>query len=457
MSGYPTHDACGGLMMLPAAVGMPMPRGASGVVYCTTCFPRAGFIVPGRLTFERVRDASRAAGVVDVPGELGAGHLGPAGRLALHHAICGNLTAARRKRSTFALLKALLLVDAEGEPTEEGRALAARIGLSADTPPRPASIEQHVLPIDLSYRKPPPNGIRLLVTIPPQPSVLTPPPAPAVDAFAATKPLIKWAGGKGKLLNGILPALPATFGRYFEPFAGGLALFFRLQPRGAYLADANKHLVRIYRAVRDHADDVIAALQEHKNDRAYYDRIRDDFNDGYGDDIWRAAALMYMNRAGFNGVCRFNGDGKYNVPFGDGKPKTLCDVENIRACSALLQQSTLEWADFRAVENVAQAGDLVFLDSPYLPENAGSFVNYTKEGFSAQDHEDVAALFRRLVARGVHALASNSDTPRARELYAGFEIRTLCRSNSVNSKASARGGKAEILVLGGTWTPRGAS
>lgn len=278
-----------------------------------------------------------------------------------------------------------------------------------------------------------------------------------VAGEAQSKPLISWAGGKGKLLKGILPLLPQKFGRYFEPFAGGAALFFRLRPKGAYLADANPHLVRIYRAVRDHADDVIAAFREHKNEREYYDGVRADFNGGYGDDIWRAAALMYMNKAGFNGVCRFNNDGEYNVPFGDGEPKTLCDVDNIRACSALLQESTVEQADFRVVESLAKPGDLVFLDSPYLPEKASSFVKYTKDGFSAQDHADVAALFRRLAARGVHVLASNSDTPKARELYAGFEIRTLYRANSVNSKASARGGKSEILVLGGTWTPRGAS
>lgn len=453
MNGYPAHEGCGGLMMLPAAVGMPLPDGACGVVFCTTCFPKLGLIAPDSSVFAKARDASRAAGVVDVAGELGAGHLGPAGRLALHHAVCGNIGAARRKRSTFALLKALLLLDADGEPTEEGRALAARIGLSTDAPPCAANIEQCALPIDLSLRK---REISPIIAAAPAIVVELAVEAPDT-AGATTRPLIKWPGGKGKLLKGIVPLLPPTFGRYLEPFAGGAALFFRLRPTGAYLADANQHLVRIYRAVRDHADDVIVALKEHKNDRAYYDGVRADFNSGYGDDIWRAAALMYMNRAGFNGLCRFNNDGMYNVPFGDGAPKTLCDADNIRACSALLQETTVELADFRNVEGVAQAGDLVFLDSPYLPENASSFVKYTKDGFSAQDHEDVAAIFRRLAARGVHVLASNSDTPKARELYAGFEIRTLTRANSVNSKASARGGKAEILVLGGTWTPKEAT
>lgn len=438
-------------MMLPAAVGLPMPTGPSGVVFCTTCFPRDGLIEPGLSAFERARQASREAGVVDLAGELSAGHIGPAGRLVLHHAICGNAAAARRKRTAFALLKALLLVDIEGVPTEAGRALAARIGLSEKEPPRGPDVEQRTLPIDMSFQK---RAISPLLVTTPAPA-LDEPATPAVDTL--TKPLIRWAGGKGKLLKSIMPLLPPTFGRYLEPFAGGLALFFRLRPRGAYISDANPHLVRIYRAVRDHADDVIVALQEHKNDRTYYEGVRKDFNAGYGDDVWRAAALIYMNRAGFNGVCRFNGDGGYNVPFGDGAPKTLCDVDNIRACSALLQESTVELADFRKVESVAQPGDFVYLDEPYIPEKKSSFVKYTKDGFSEQDHEDVASLFRRLAARGIHVLASNSDTPRARELYAGFEIRTLLRANSVNSKASGRGGKTEILVLGGTWTPRGES
>lgn len=435
-------------MMLPAAVGMPMPRGASGVVYCTTCFPREGFIAPGRLTFEKVRDASRAAGVVDVPGELGAGHLGPAGRLALHHAICGELGKARRKRSTFALLKALALVDKDGEPTEEGRALAARIGLSADDPPRPASVEQHALPIDLSCRQRP---ISPLMVTPPAPVILAePPPAPAVEARSPWR----WVGGKGALLPEIMAAMPENFGRLFVPFAGGGALVFEMAGRVAYVSDANAHLINSYVAIRDRVEDLILALEDHKNDRDYYDAVVESFNDGYGDELWRAAAFLYMNKVGFNGLCRYNLKGGYNVPFGDNPKAKICDADNLRACSEALRGVEIVADDFREVEARVQPGDCLYLDPPYLPESkTASFTGYWGK-WGNDEHEACAALFRRLVARGVHVLVSNSDTPRARELYAGFEIRTLYRSNSVNSKASARGGKPEILVLGGTWTPK---
>jgi DNA adenine methylase len=457
MNGYPAHEECGGLMMLPSAVGMPMPEGADGVVFCTTCFPKHGLIAPKVESFEKARAASRAAGVVELTGDLCGGHIGNAGRLALHHAVCGDHGAARKKRSTFALLKALRLLDDNGNTTEAGRALAARIGLSVDAPPRAIEREQHALPIDLSLRKPAgPNGIALL-----SPAYLEPQEEPAsvaldVDAAQARSPL-KWVGSKGKLLASIVPALPPTFGRLFVPFVGGGALPFAIGCAGAYLSDANPHLVNVYLVIRDSVEDLILALADHRNDRVYYDALKESFNDGYGDPVWHAAAFVYMNKVGFNGLCRYNRAGKYNVPFGDNPKATICDADNLRACSVALRDTTIEAADFRAVEAMAQPGDMAFFDPPYVPDSkTASFTGYWGK-WGDDDHADVAAMFRRLVARGVHVLASNSDTPKVRELYDGFEMRTLARANSINSKASARGGKTELLILGGTWTPRGVS
>lgn len=281
-------------------------------------------------------------------------------------------------------------------------------------------------------------------------------PAPAVPVVEARSPW-KWVGGKGRLLPEIMAAMPEKFGRLLVPFVGGGALVFAMPGRVAYISDANSHLINAYTAIRDRVDDLILALQDHKNDRDYYDSVVESFNDGYGDDIWRAAAFMYMNKVGFNGLCRYNLKGGYNVPFGDNPKATICDADNMRACSAALQGVEIVIEDFRAVEERARPGDLVYLDCPYIQESkTAAFTGYWGK-WTDRDHEDVPALFRRLASRGVHGLASNSDTPKVRELYAGFEMRTLTRANSINSKASARGGKTEILVLGGTWTPRGAS
>lgn len=281
-------------------------------------------------------------------------------------------------------------------------------------------------------------------------------PAPALPIVEARSPW-RWVGGKAALLPGILAAMPEKFGRLLVPFVGGGALVFAMPGRVSYISDANTHLVNAYTCIRDNVEDVIAALQDHKNDRDYYDAVVESFNDGYGDEIWRAAAFLYMNRVGFNGVCRYNRRGSYNVPFGDNPSATICDADNLRACAAALRGVEIVAEDFRAVEERAQPGDVAYLDPPYVPESkTASFTGYWGKWGDAE-HEACAALFRRLAARGVHVLASNSDTPKVRELYSGFEMRELTRSNSVNSKASGRGGKRELLIFGGTWTPRGAS
>jgi DNA adenine methylase len=277
--------------------------------------------------------------------------------------------------------------------------------------------------------------------------------APTVEAL----PFLRYAGGKGRLMAGIKEAMPENFGRLFVPFVGAGSLPLSIPGRVAYISDANTHLIRCYLAIRDNVEDLIFALGDFANDEQRFYEVRDAFNSGYGDDLWKAAAFIYMNRVGFNGVCRFNRKGEFNGTFGDGKPKAICDADSLRACAVALRGVEIVAEEFSGVEERAEPGDLVYLDPPYVPESkTASFTGYWGK-WTDDDHEYVAALFRRLAARGVHVLASNSETPRARELYAGFEIRQLTRANSVNSKACARGGKAEILVLGGTWTPRGAS
>lgn len=286
------------------------------------------------------------------------------------------------------------------------------------------------------------------------------PEEPDAVELEPARPFARWPGGKGKLLCGIMPALPDKFGRLLVPFVGGGALPFAMPGRVAYISDANTHLINAYVCVRDNVEDLISALGDHKNDREYYQGVRDAFNSGYGDSVWRAGAFIYMNKTCFNGVMRWNRKGEFNVNFGDNPKATICDADNLRACSAALQGVEIVAEDFSGVEeraDRADPGDVVYLDPPYVPESkTASFTGYWGK-WGDEEHEYVAALFRRLASRGVHVLASNSDTPRTRELYSGFETRTLYRSNSVNSKASARGGKTEILVLGGTWTPRGAS
>jgi DNA adenine methylase len=455
VNGYYTHSAilqanevgCAGLLLMPHQVGHPAPPQH---VFCTVCSPKGRKsptdanspkrpmpIPVDRAAFAAIECRSGASAVEPALGIVSIRQLDRGARRALYAIHTG--AAGAQKHKNKAALRRLHDADlvSEADPakatlTARGVAIAAAAHWGEELGGQ----------VQFGLFDQPARGAE------PEPA----PAAPAVEA----RPWARWCGGKGDLLDGIIPALPAEYGRLFVPFVGGAALPLKLARPGMYLSDANTHLVNAYVCIRDSVDDVIAALQEHRSDDVYYYPLRTSFNEGYGDPIWRAAAFIYMNRVCFNGVCRYNRKGEFNVPWGKNFNATICDAENLRAISSVMRSAEIEAADFRAVEEKAQPGDLIYLDPVYIEESKDSFTSYWGK-WGDEEHEACASLFRRLASRGVHVLASNSDTPKARELYAGFEIRTLYRSNSVNSKASARGGKPEILVLGGTWTPRGAS
>ncbi len=272
----------------------------------------------------------------------------------------------------------------------------------------------------------------------------------------------KWVGGKGALLEQILPHLPHTFGHYYEPFVGGGALFWTLQPARATLSDANADLVATYVAVRDEVEAVIEALQPLRYAREEFEDIRRRFNacrqglqqaSLFGapapvSAATRAAWFLYLLRCGFNGLWRVNGDGEYNVTFGAYVNPTICDAVNLRACSAALAEVEILCADFTTVALRAAPGDLVYLDSPYVPVSAtANFTTYTADGFGPRDFARLAATYRTLVERGVHVVASNSATEAAMSLYPGARFVQVMRSGGINCKAEKRGAVGEILAV----------
>lgn len=292
--------------------------------------------------------------------------------------------------------------------------------------PRPAHIEKQVVPTETRVAK-----------------KFTP---------AGPRPFLKWAGGKGKLLDQIVPHLPKSYGRYFESFTGGAALFWHLTPERAVLSDANDRLVNTYQILRDESEPLIAQLSEWRYDLGSFVAIRDGFNSGDMGPIWMAAAFLYLNKCGFNGLYRVNGSGQFNVPFGRYVNPTICDAENLRSCSDALQGVPIVCADYDSVLSSTERpmpGDLVYLDPPYVPEpRKASFVGYVAGGFGDEEQQRLASRFRELADRGVYVLASNSASPRVRELYAGFRMIELTRSGTMNSDPTKRGKVPELLILG---------
>lgn len=284
--------------------------------------------------------------------------------------------------------------------------------------------------------------------------------APPRPSPASTSPIIKWVGGKSKLLGELAARLPAQHQRYFEPFAGGAALFFHLAPARAVLADLNADLIAMYRAVASDPAGMIRRLAIHRanHDQAHYYQVRERWNDRSVSwtPIDRAATFIYLNRTCFNGLWRVNRGGGFNVPMGRYTNPLICDPEALTAAATALAGAEVRCADYRTAVADAAAGDLVYFDPPYDPlTTTANFVSYTGGGFGPEQQVELAELVRALAARGCHVLLSNSDTPRVRALYRGLRIDRVRCPRAINSNAAQRGDVDEVIVVAGP-TPRAA-
>lgn len=258
------------------------------------------------------------------------------------------------------------------------------------------------------------------------------------------RPFLKWAGGKTQLLSEIACLLPTIKGRYIEPFAGGGALFFELEPERALIQDVNYELITTYRAVREYVEELIEALYLFKFEKEEYYRVRD--TECYNI-VNIAARMIYLNKTCFNGLYRVNGKGKFNVSMGDYKDPVICDSENLRACSRVLQGAEIQYGDFCSVENIAKSGDFIYLDPPYIPVSITSnFTSYTKDLFPISSHEKLFDIFKILSDNGVYLMLTNSDTSWTREKYANFNIHEVRSKRSINSKGSSRGKVPELII-----------
>jgi len=263
-------------------------------------------------------------------------------------------------------------------------------------------------------------------------------------------PFLKWAGGKGQLLDQMARFLPTSFNTYFEPFLGGGALFFQLLPERAVLSDLNAELIQVYKSVREDPNGLMAALDKYRlqpvtEDYFYRVRKQDPRELPHLD---RAARAVFLNKTCFNGLYRVNSKGEFNVPFGHYRNPAFYIAENIQAASAALKGAELWAIDFREACKRPRRGDFVYLDPPYQPLTAtAAFTDYTREGFGEKDQRDLAEVFRELDKRGCMVMLSNSATPMLRDLYRDFKSVTLKARRAINCKGNGRGAIDELLVM----------
>ena len=265
-----------------------------------------------------------------------------------------------------------------------------------------------------------------------------------------TYPIVKWVGGKRQLMFELLKNMPENYNRYFEPFIGGGALFFELQPDNAYISDMNEELINLYQVVRDNVYELIADLQKHDISKEYFMEIRNiDRTEEYRNwsDIQKASRFIYLNRTCFNGMYRVNSKGEFNVPFGHYKNPRILDENNLINCSNLLQKTEIKHADFSEILKKVKKGDFVYFDPPYVPlSETSSFTSYTKDGFDVDMQFKLRDVCDELDSMGVKFLLSNSDTKLVNELYENYNIKKVFASRQINANADGRGKITEVLV-----------
>lgn len=266
--------------------------------------------------------------------------------------------------------------------------------------------------------------------------------------YIQAKPILKWAGGKTQMLGDLLPKVPASYGRYIEPFIGGGAMFFALNPNEAVIADSNPELINMYTQIANSVDEVIGYLQQYENTQEMFYNVRAlEWQDLPKSEA--AARTIYLNKTCFNGLYRVNKKGKFNVPFGKYKAPNFCDVEALYAASEVLQKANIVCGNYLSVlEEYARPGDFIFLDPPYLPiSEHADFKRYTKEQFYEEDHVELAKEVLRLQELGCHVILTNSNHPLVYELYKPFNIEVIQTKRYISCSGSNRKGEDIIVTV----------
>ena len=266
-------------------------------------------------------------------------------------------------------------------------------------------------------------------------------------------PVLKWVGGKRQLLETFRPLLPSEITTYCEPFVGGGALLFHLQPKCAYINDINHELIGVYRAIKDHVEALIAELENFENTAEHFYAVRnwDRDKEKYASrsDIQKAARVLYLNKTCFNGLYRVNNAGEFNSPFGNYRNPNIVNAPVLRAVSAYFNSADIHItsADYAEVLENVPKGAFVYLDPPYDPvSDTASFTGYAKGGFSREEQIRLRECCDDLDKRGIKFMLSNSSTPFIRDQYNVYEITIVQAKRAVNSVASKRGNVDEVVV-----------
>ena len=290
------------------------------------------------------------------------------------------------------------------------------------------------------------------------------------------KPFVKWAGGKGSLipqLNNFYPyeLKNGIIERYIEPFVGGGAVLIdilqKYDVQEAYAFDINIDLINSYNVIKNDVEELIRNLKkmeteylqlEQEERKNYFYNKRNEYNNytlkENEQNILRAAQFIYLNRTCFNGLYRVNKNGKFNVPIGKYKNPTICDEENLRNLSELIQNVQFQYGDYKRSMEYITENTFVYFDPPYRPLNVTSgFTSYTKEDFNDDNQRELAIFYKKMNKRNAKLMLSNSNPKNINKedtffdsIYQGFNIDEIYASRMINANSKGRGKISEILI-----------
>ncbi len=267
------------------------------------------------------------------------------------------------------------------------------------------------------------------------------------------RPFLKWAGGKRQIIAELLKHVPDQFQTYFEPFLGGGAMLFALQPSKAVINDINPEIVNCYLCVCHKPDQLVSQLRTFHNDEHMFYAIRQIDRDpaSYAQltPVESAARIIYLNKTCYNGLYRVNKHGQFNVPFGHYANPAIVDEAAIFAAGQYLNDADMTFlcGDFAQAMSTAQQGDFAYLDPPYAPvSKTASFTSYAKEKFGTEQQYQLRSLVDRLHQHRVQFLLSNHPSDFINQLYAGYQTTRIDAKRAINSRGDKRGTIQELLV-----------
>ncbi len=260
-------------------------------------------------------------------------------------------------------------------------------------------------------------------------------------------PFMKWVGGKRQLMPSIVDQLPKNIReyKYIEPFVGGGAVFFNLQPKNAIINDFNEELINVYLVIKDKLDELIKDLKTHQNESDYFYQIRGldrtlEFKELSS--VQRASRIIFLNKTCFNGLYRVNNAGEFNAPFGRYKNPNIVNEPTLKAVNNYLNTNNIiiKSGDYADVLVEANESTFVYLDPPYHPISENSnFTGYVQGGWDIFDQIRLREACDELNAKGVKFLLSNSSAPIIKDQYNKYIITTVKATRVINSNGSDRG------------------